>query len=414
MKNWLIAALSVFLASIVVLSWWSYQLVDHNLTLFPFSVYQEWQEIMWWRAENPLRLAREFFLIMVTIWGSYFAVIIAISRLEKPRGIRIIGAFWLITAMALFFGHNALSHDIFNYLFNAKMVMVYQANPHIKTALDFAQDPWVRFMHNIHTPAPYAWGWTALSLIPFGLSFGKFLLAYFGMKLWMFGALALTLFFEWQLLKLEQWSWRERVFRFSLLAFHPLLLIETLMNGHNDVWMMWPVLAALWLVMVRKSRWWKRWLGAIALFGLSLSTKYASVLVAPVFALVAVQDMSASFLTGKGKKFVQKWLAMVFPYWADFTGLLVILPLLTPRSQQFHPWYAIWFLVFLPLCRLRWVQALLLGLSLTSTFRYLPWLANGLEYNDLVQWNMRQITWSGLLLGGVFILALSVQSKRKK
>src|SRR3990172_6981226 len=59
-----------------------------------------------------------------------------------------------------------LSSDIYNYIFNAKMVWVYGANPHRQVALNFPDDQWLRFMHNTHTPAPYGYGWTMLSLVP--------------------------------------------------------------------------------------------------------------------------------------------------------------------------------------------------------------------------------------------------------
>ena len=59
--------------------------------------------------------------------------------------------FLLIIVLLGIFAYPMFSYDIFNYLFNAKMVLIYGANPHIKTALEFAFDPMVRFMQNTHT-----------------------------------------------------------------------------------------------------------------------------------------------------------------------------------------------------------------------------------------------------------------------
>ena len=122
------------------------------------------------------------------------------------------------------------SHDIFNYLFNAKMVLIYQANPHIRTAIEF-RDLMLRFMHNIHTPAPYAYGWTAVSLVP-GLAWftQKFTLSFWAMKafigLFWLGELAV-------LKKLVTQLFPQQPYRWWLFALSPLVLVETLINGQT-------------------------------------------------------------------------------------------------------------------------------------------------------------------------------------
>ena len=53
------------------------------------------------------------------------------------------------------------------------MVVDHSANPHISTAWDFVSDPWTRFVQNAHSPAPYGYGWTGLSVGPYLLGFKR-------------------------------------------------------------------------------------------------------------------------------------------------------------------------------------------------------------------------------------------------
>ena len=107
------------------------------------------------------------------------------------------------------------SYDIFNYLFNAKMVLIFKANPHIRTAIEF-RDIMLRFMHNIHTPAPYAYGWTIVSLLPGLVWFTKkFTLSFWAIKLFITTFWLLQL---WILKKLVKQIYPKQPFRWWLFA----------------------------------------------------------------------------------------------------------------------------------------------------------------------------------------------------
>ncbi len=404
---WLLAAVTTL---------WSYHLVDPNLTLFSHPWFVSWQTTLWERARDTASLTWQYIVILALWWGAYaWTVHTAQHRIFKkfPRWVIILLSGIGILLIA---GYNALSHDIFNYIFNAKMVMVYQANPHEAVALDFAYDPWTRFMHNVHTSAPYGWGWTALSLLPFALSGGVFAVAFFGMKIWMGVGLALYLWSVWYLLqyKFPQSAWK----RWSILAFHPLLLLETLLVGHNDVWMMWPVILAMgWLCCgPRNQRWYFKVL-AMGLFIFSVSIKLATIVLLPLAIWWLVPEKRKLGLwVDENFVLIRKIWRWVQHYRADIASFLLLIPLFTDRSQQFHPWYLIWSLTFLPFGRSQLWRSLILGLSVTSTFRYVPLMFAGWEYSPLIQEQMRLLTWSGAVLGAVswFIwLQVSTRSKLK-
>lgn len=376
----------IFLLSCLVLAVWSYSYTDPNLMFLSHPWYAAFQRWMWtWRGSV---LSNTWLYVMsLCALGIGYTLLLQRSLTRWQKGIL------LLSGVALLVANNALSHDIFNYLFNAKMVVVYGANPHMQTALDFASDPWVRFMHNIHTPAPYGWMWTLLSLIPFAAGLGTFLLSWLAMKVWMAIGLVLLLFMLWRLVVHNQLPWM----RWWSLALHPLLLIETLLNGHNDVWMMWPALGAVLLAHQWPQRRWKEWqlwagiLGAAGLLAFSISLKFVTVVLVPLFFL---------FLP-RLPRIAERIRKIFAPWWADFAALALLLPLFTARSQQFHPWYLIWALSFWPLMRSHLLRSILLGLSFSSLFRYLPWMDAQLEYTPLVLLQQKFLTWSGALLGAV-------------
>lgn len=349
---------------------------------------------------------------------------------------------YLILALAiillpLLFSYNALSHDVFNYLFNAKMVVVYQANPHIQVALDFAQDNWTRFMHNTHTPAPYWYGWTGISLIPFSLGLGKFTLTWWLFRL--FSVLSwMGLWWSWY--KWGQWrGYRVTTYWMLAIALLPLMLIEVIVNGHNDLWMMVPAILSLGMILYRKLSW-STLLGSIALLAFSISIKYVTVVLLPLWLLIFISRLMSersrhSRLNPESSKRGVNQLTwrlapltqLVIQLSPLIASILLFTPLLTSRSQQFLPWYLTWSLVWTPLF-VRKIQlppvnrqitqpnfhrliafisvltklwiAWLIALSISALFRYIPWLLAGGEYSVDLLLQQKLILWGG----GVFML----------
>ncbi len=380
---------SVFLYTVALLmiAVFSFSFTDPNLVLSSNPVY--WQAQQWfWRTwfDNPVLQAQWFAGLMVVIWLSYafFARSLWGVR-EKITGkmLVIVVALFLLP---LLFAYNALSHDIFNYMFNAKMVVEFGADPHVKTALDFAYDPWTRFMHNTHTPAPYGYGWTAISVVPFTLGMGKFLPSFLLFKMWsVLGMLVTAGGIVWWLRKTGQ---TERVWLVLLVFANPLLLFELTMSGHNDGWMLAPAVWMLALLQTKTPKMiWVRVMVAILLLLFSASIKFATVVLIPIALWCIVGE---------------RWQRRLTPALLAFAAsALLFLPLMTSRSQYFHPWYLSWSLVWLPMVKMRVWWLWLMALSVSATFRYLPWIhAGGFEGNVLFQQQL--VTW----VGGVVVFGV--------
>src|SRR5690606_35288491 len=61
----------------------------------------------------------------------------------------------LITALLLLFAYPAFSYDLFNYIFNPRLLIHHHVNLYEFTALDFPDDLLTRFMHRTHRTYPY-------------------------------------------------------------------------------------------------------------------------------------------------------------------------------------------------------------------------------------------------------------------
>ena len=233
------------------------------------------------------------------------------------------------------------------------MIIEYGANPHVQTAINFPNDPMLRFMNNIHTPAPYGYGWTTLSLLPYLAGLGKFLSTFIVFKLFAFLSLILALLIS------EKFFKKANYFKLALFFLNPLLLIEILSSAHNDLWMLAPALLAVYLATnLQKKKIFKIILIAV-LLTVSISIKFATIVLLPLIIYLALKNR----LGRLGK----------FPTY-DLMALAMFAPLLTERSKQFLPWYLLWSLIFLPLIKNKFLRNLLIVFSFSSLLRYLPWM----------------------------------------
>jgi hypothetical protein len=372
---------------------WSFTLTDPNLVFTSWAPY--WQFQQWaWQLGRFAEWQAWWYVAIVGVWWFVTAQLWRASSASEPNTTPRSVPAWLssvclvATLLILVGSNNALSHDLFNYLFNAKMVMVYGHDPHVTTALNFAADPWVRFMHNTHTAAPYGYGWTAWSLIPYVLGFGKFTLTWLIFKGWMaISWLGMWASYIWlrkstpSLVRQPATGW--------IALINPLVLIEVFSTGHNDLWMMLPALWALVLLVRAVS--WARFLTAISFLIISFNVKLATLTLVPWAVLISSSE--ALWRWWKSEKGRQLPHQLWQRYWADLAALSVFIPLLTPRSQFFHPWYWIWCLVWYPYVSQRWLRGALLAFAISSTFRYWPWLAAGQQYSDTIVWHQQLVTW---------------------
>ncbi|OGK23430.1 hypothetical protein A3A46_03215 [Candidatus Roizmanbacteria bacterium RIFCSPLOWO2_01_FULL_37_13] len=201
------------------LSVYSFSLIDPNITFF---------QTKWWEIFRDKMVYFGYYRREMS-WIIYLAIVILLfishyfflKRYKQFNPVKLA----IIIGTILLFSYPFLSHDFFNYMFDAKVVTVYYKNPYFYKALDFPKDPWLRFMHWTHRTYPYGPLFLLITIIPSFLSFGKFALSFLFFKSTFIIFYILAVFF---LNKLNK--------RYAMIfATNPLIIIEGLVNSHNDL-----------------------------------------------------------------------------------------------------------------------------------------------------------------------------------
>ena len=204
---------------LILFSIYSYALVDLNLTLINHPLWSTFREQIIQIGYFKRDISWHIYLLLVLL-----LIVFNFIFLKKYKEINIL-KIALITGVITLFSYPFLSHDFFNYLFDAKILTFYHKNPYLFTALDFPNDHWTRFMHWTHRTYPYGPTFLFITIIPSFLSFGKFVLSFFFFKLTFFFFYFISTFL------LNKINKQYAVF----FAVNPLVIIEGLNSLHNDL-----------------------------------------------------------------------------------------------------------------------------------------------------------------------------------
>ncbi len=250
-----IYALVLFLFTV-----YSYDLVDPNMTLFSSNIWTTFRNAMVQLGYYQRELS---FAIYITLIIAMFLLSVYFVVSKKHSAIKL----GLISVIILLFSYPFLSHDFFNYLFDAKILTFYHKNPYLFTPQYFVNDPDLRFMHWVHRTYPYGPSFLLFSLIPSFLSFGKFVLSFFFFKL-MFSFFYLTAVYVTN--KLNKTA-------AVYIATSPLILVEGLVNSHNDLIGLSLFMMAYYALKKRKKA------AAFITAMFSIGIKYVTFVLLPLF-----------------------------------------------------------------------------------------------------------------------------------
>jgi len=345
--------LTIYFLLFTLFSIYSYAFLDVGLTLTSFKPYLDFQKKMqWWGYFNRGESTIVFIILAILLFTVYCLLFILFKK--RKISLKKIIILAVTICLILVFSYPAFSHDIFNYIFNAKMVVIFKADPHKQVAMDFP-DPMLGFMRNIHTPAPYFYGWTLTSLAPFILGFNRIFPEIISFKLFSVFSLFLTAFILNKIYSILKF--KNGKLRLTLFLLNPLILIETISIGHNDLAMM--VLAFLGFYFLVRSKQEKKLLFAVCclLFTCaSISIKYATLILLPIF---LIWYLKPKFDLG---------------LWGSL--LLFLLPFTRPLDQL-HSWYLIWPLTWSLLAKKPKVFYFFVLLSCFALLRYAPYIYYG-------------------------------------
>ncbi|MEX2013174.1 MAG: hypothetical protein WD967_02115 [Candidatus Levyibacteriota bacterium] len=285
-----------------------------------------------------------FFAFYFAFWKMY------LKNKLKAKDVKLVVG---ITCAILLFSYPAmLSYDIFNYIFSAKVLFYYHENPYLIMPVQFLGDPFLSFTHAANKIALYGPSWIIASGLPYILGFGNFILTILNLKL-------LVVFFylatSWMIYKISK-----DLLPVILFSLNPLVIVETLVSGHNDIVMVFLALCGIFLLSRKKV------FSSFIFLILSILIKYSTLFLLPVFLYV-------SFLQ-KNKKSIN---------WSKIYSFCAVLMMtaffLSPIREEIYPWYAIWFLPFAVLQKNRLVLYISISFSLSLLFRYVPFMFLGIH-----------------------------------
>lgn len=351
---------------------YSYTQVDLGLTLTQLSLWQtiqkSFQHIGYF--QRPFSTALYGFLL-VGLFILYGLVLRSIH--QKQLSIRSLWVLIILTFVLLVFSYPAFSYDFFNYMFTAKTVLLYHKNPYEIIPLQFTgYESWLSFLHWTHLPSAYAPAWIALTLIPYFFGFGYFLLILWNFKLTIGFFYLLSVWAIGKLLEKENKT--VQMMGIALFALNPLILIESLVSGHNDIVMMG--IAALALVFLSR----KNYIYSFFFLSLSIALKEITIVLLPLYI---------------------SWKHRFFPFVLMSVGLVLFLLVF---KREMLPWYGIWVLPFAALIpNISFYMPLVYGFSLGLLLSYMPFLYYG-HWNDPVPFIKLWLTVLPMITGSMVMM----------
>jgi hypothetical protein len=276
-----------------------------KLTLRPFT--QDDPSALWW-------LVWAFLVQGGLYWLGWWLALQLRSR-----------AAWLIVlsgalafSVALLFLYPLDAADIFDNIMHARIFGVYGANPFREVAKQFAGDPFYPYVAWQRTPSAYGPIWETLAGGVARLAGDGIIANVLAFKL--LNSLFLALSISLVAVILRRIAPDRALAGVILLAWNPVVLYETIGNGHNDIAMAIWLLAAAWAILKRRYT-----LAVLALLTGAL-IKFIPLLLIPVAVLMALRHLSdlrarLRFLVSTSLAATVMIVAAYGPFWYGLEGL---------------------------------------------------------------------------------------------
>ncbi|HEX8932062.1 MAG TPA: hypothetical protein VF810_02825 [Patescibacteria group bacterium] len=294
-----------------------------------------------------------FFIILLFNFYVGFCIMAYTKQIKKKTVWKLI----IATILILIFSYNAFSYDIFNYIFDAKIITHYHQNPYIHKALDYPGDPMLSFMRWTHRVYPYGPLWLVLTVPLSFIGFGFFLPTFFMFKALVAAAFLGSIYYIGKIL--QKIAPDKEIFGLVFFGLQPLIVIESLISGHLDIVMFFFALWSFHLLLNKKYLW------SLVILLISIGIKFATAFLLPIFILIIVLQ--------KLKKPIP---------WRNTFILTIILMLTTvilaSLRSNFQPWYLIAPLAFATFLGFRYFVFIpSLIISFVALLTYVPFLYSG-------------------------------------
>jgi len=308
-----------YLLTVAALFIYSFTQVDLSLTLSQVSVYQFVEKYLQQIGFFQRPLSTLIYIVILTILTLFYLKFLRLA-LKKQLEIRQVWKIIIITAVILVFSYNAFSYDLFNYIFDAKIITHYHLIPYFYNALDFPKDPMLSFMRWTHRTFPYGPSWLALTVPLSFIGMNYFLPTFFLFKLLMGLSFIGSCYLVYKIS--EKLFPEDKLLNLVFFALNPLVLIECLVSAHNDIPMIFFFLLSIYLFLQKKKI--LSFLSNI----FSIGIKFSTGIIFPLFIVLEFFDRTKRKINWE-KFFI----------WSFLLSLLTVI-LATARTT-FQPWYLI-------------------------------------------------------------------------
>ena len=383
-------ALFGYFLVIVSLFLYSFTQIDLGLTLTRLSIWQEAQRFFQHIGYFDRPLSSQLYVgILILLFAFYFLFLhFAKKNLISKKQL------WTVviaTATLLTFSYNAFSHDLFNYIFDAKIVTYYNQNPYLHKALDYAGEPMLAFMHWTHRTYPYGPTWLGLTVPLSFVGSEVFLLTFFMFKALLAASYVGTAYFIGKIL--GKMSPRRELLGMVFFALNPLVIIESLVSSHNDIVMLFLAVWAFYLYLNNK------YIRALLLLILSIGVKFATVFMLPVLLYGLIAKKSKSI----------PWEKLTLSVSLFMASAIVVVSLRT----NFQPWYLLYVLPFAALIPNKYLISIpVVVMSLASLLMYFPYLYTG-NWDPPIPTHLFWITSTGIIVSVILVLSIRFKNLLK-
>jgi hypothetical protein len=260
---------------------------------------------------------------LIALFALFWAALRIVQRATVP--LRLIVVLGLIFGFTLVWLYPVTATDLFQYVLRARVRVVHGANPLTVAPDRFPDDPLV----------PFAGEW-ADDLSPYGPAWELVAetIAWLGARGAVSGALAykgVALLAYLACMGLLNWGTRGDGHALLLFAWNPLVLLQGLGNGHNDLLMLvWTLLALL--LWERK----RLWAPAVAALSLAVLTKASAALLAPLLMVAILRAQEGwwrrlGLLVGAGALALAVVLLAYLLFWPPWESIAGVLDELSNR-----------------------------------------------------------------------------------
>ena len=212
----------------------------------------------------------------------------------SPRSLRLILIGALVLGVTLLLLPSLPSDDVFSYILYGRISVVHHANPLVVAPSSFPRDPFLSLVFWRGVRSVYGPVWLLVSggLTHIAQALGGSLAAYVLLfKLLGLAAHLANAALIWAIL--GRLAPRRQVLGTLLYAWNPLCLLEFCASAHNDAVMLTFALAAVYLLLRGQE------VAALAMMGLSISTKYVLLILLPLYlALILRQRLAQNEAVG--------------------------------------------------------------------------------------------------------------------